>query len=254
MTATTPIRRLTIHIAYGLALFVTTTGAALANTAATTPFIGHFKVSRSGLGLGTAKFHLRPGDKPGCYVYTGRADPNALAKMFIGRITEKSRFCMRDGQIRPQYFKHHIDGAKDDSFTLNFDWSKHVVRYENEQGQTRTMRFDDQVLDPLSLQIAARRWLMNAQDPSELGTRTFTLVDENKIKPYQLKVTPAPDISVPAGTFQVLKLKRTNDNHPLTFWLSKKHDWIPVRVHKSAGSSSYQMDINKLIVDGANAG
>lgn len=224
--------------------------ATTASADAMTPFQAHFNVSRGVLGLGTATFHLRPAEKPGCYVYTGHANPNALAHLFIGKITEKSRFCITNGHIHPSYFKHHIAGDKKHSYTLHFDWSRHVVHYENGKGKNKTLRIGKQALDPLSLQIAARRWIEASSHPTQLGQRTFTLVDGDDIKPYKLKVETAPDVSVPAGHYSVLLVQRVNDNHPLKFWLAKNADWIPVRVEKTSGGNSFEMNMRKLVLNG----
>lgn len=246
MTATTTIKRFVL----GLMVFGSLAAATLANADATDPFIAHFDIKRGSLGLGDATFELTTTNKPDCYVYTGHAKPNTLAKLFIGRITEKSRFCVNDGQIRPSFFKHHEEGEKDDSYTLRFDWSEHVVHYENEEGERRTMAIGDQALDPLSLQIAARRQIDNARNPAQLGTQTFTLVDEDQIKSYKLRVEPASQISVPAGSYSVLRIKRIGSDDPLKFWLAKNADWIPVRIERSSGSKSFQMNMRRLLIHG----
>lgn len=224
--------------------------ATAASADATAPFQAHFSVSRGPIGLGKATFHLRPADKPDCYVYTGQANPNVLAQLFIGRITEESRFCITNGHIHPTFFKHHIAGDKKHSYTLHFDWAQHVVHYENGKGKTKTLTIGEQALDPLSLQIAARRWIESSPQPAQLGQRTFTLVDGDDIKPYKLQVKTAPDVTVPAGNYPVLLVQRVNDDNPLKFWLAKNVDWIPVRVQKSASSGSFQMNMRKLFLDG----
>ena len=224
--------------------------ATLAQAAGVTqPFQADFNVHRGRIPLGTMTFALKDDRQPRCYVYSGEANPNTMAGMFVGKITEESRFCIDDaGVLRPQLFRHHIDGKKDDSYTLNFDWARHQAVYQSEDGQRKTVALGARAYDPLSLQIAARHWLAHSSDPSQLGTAEFPLVDEDKIKDYKLRVAPGGTIDTPGGRFDTLLVERVDDKkRHLRFWLARGANWIPVRVeHQKKDDSAFRMNLTQL--------
>lgn len=224
--------------------------AANAVAAPTDAFKANYTVSKSGLPLGDAHFSLAPGTKNGCYVYAGHAKPNALVKMFLGDIHDESRFCVVDGEVRPEHFKHHIDGKPHDSYTLDFDWSTKTVRYADEAGDHKTYKLTPGTQDPMSLQIAARRWLASnkGENGALPGARTFKLADDHGVEDYRVAVSKAGTLKTPAGRFDTVKLARRGEHdHALTFWLAENADWIPVQVRRlDDGDSRYTLTIQSL--------
>ena len=219
-----------------------------ASAAATDSFTATYSVSYGFLGLGTLSFQLKPGDKSDCYVYSGQGQPSTLVSMLVGNLSDTSRFCVtEDGKIQPQYFRHHEEGAPNDSYTLQFDWQDGTVRYQNRDGNIRVMALPQTATDPLSLQVAARMWVSNAEDPKQLPNRDFTLVDEDEIKAYTLAVKPGGTISVPAGRFDTVIVERVDDkDETLRFWLARYADWIPVRVQHESDGRTITMNLKSL--------
>lgn len=219
-----------------------------AAAAATDSFTATYGVSYGFLGLGTLSFELKPGEQPDCYVYSGQGQPSALVSMLVGNLSDVSRFCVTEtGKIHPQYFRHHEEGDPDDSYTLQFDWQDSTVRYQNRDGNIRVMALPETATDPLSLQVAARMWVSNAQQPKQLPNRDFTLVDEDEIKTYTLAVKPGGTIRVPAGRFDTLIVERVDDKDEiLRFWLAKYADWIPVRVQHESDGRTITMNLKSL--------
>lgn len=247
MRTTTPTKRSDRRPGAALALCLALLIAPPAPAAVTDAFTADFEVHRGSIALGTTTFSLEPGERAGCYVYSGRADPNALVRMFIGRVTDESRFCIEDGTIRPQHFRHHIDGDAEDSYTLDFDWSAHEVTYENDAGQRKTMALGERALDPLSIQIAARRWLARADDPAALGEARFAMIDEDERKTYTLRVSDGGTIETEAGIYDTLRVERVDSSRHLRFWLAKNADWIPVRVeHQKGDGGVFRMSATRL--------
>jgi|GEM_PF-585262 len=217
------------------------------HAAVTDPFTANFDVHRGKLALGTTTFRLAPGERQGCHVYSGRANPNALVRLFFGDVTDESRFCIEDGVIQPRRFAHHIQGKAKKSYTLDFDWSAHQVAYASEAGKTAALELGAKALDPLSIQIAARQWVAEADNPDSLGEAEFPMVDEDELKTYRLRVTDGGTIETPGGRFDTLRVDRVGDNKRLTFWLARNADWIPVRVEQQKGEDgTFQMNLTSL--------
>lgn len=219
-----------------------------ASAAVTDSFTATYDVSYGFIGLGQLTFELRPADQPGCYVYAGQGDPNAVVAMLIGSLSDKTRFCITDkGNVQPLFFRHHEQGDPEDSYTLTFDWPDSSVRYQNRDGNIRVMPLPETATDPLSLQIAARLWLEHAAHPAQLPNKSFTLVDENEIKHYTLAVEAGGTIEVPAGRYDTLIVKRVdNGDEQLRFWLAKYADWVPVRVEYTQDGRTITMELTQI--------
>lgn len=212
------------------------------------PFDAQFSVDRSGLPLGTTHFTMTSAGRADCWVYQGKANPNALAHLFLGDITDESRFCVVDGQIQPQHFRHHIDGNPKKSYTLSFDWSAMQVTYDSEKGKHAVYPLVEGAQDPLSLQIAARRWVAAADQPGSLGEKTFQMTDDDGVEPYGLAVSDGGRIKTAAGRFKTLKVARTGQHsHALAFWLAEQANWIPVQVRQlNDGDTAFTMTVERL--------
>lgn len=235
------------HRTAGLVLIFALLASTASQAAVTDSFTAHFDVQRGSLALGTTTFSLAAGDREGCYVYSGQANPNALVRLFLGDVTDESRFCINNGVIQPQHFFHRIQGNEKKSYTLDFDWQTHRVTYSSESGKTATRKLDTTALDPLSIHIAARRWVAESNDPDSLGEADFPMVDEDEIKTYRLRATDGGTIETPGGRFDTLRVDRVGDNKRLTFWLARDADWIPVRVEQQKDDDgTFQMNLTSL--------
>lgn len=231
-----------------LTVFVLAASTA-ASAAPTDTFKAVYTVTKSGLPLGDAHFSLKPGKRDGCYVYAGHATPNALVHMLLGDIDDETRFCIVDGSVRPEHFRHHIDGKPGHSYTLDFDWSAMTVHYSSENGDHKTYTLEPGTQDPMSLQIAARRWLASAASDGALPSgHRFTLADDDGVENYRVKVSNAGALNTPGGTFDTVKLSRSGQHdHGLTFWLARDADWIPVQVRRlDDGDARYTLTIQSL--------
>jgi len=218
------------------------------NTAIPAAFDAGFSVDRSGLPLGTTQFTMKASDKVGCWVYHGKANPNALAHLFLGDVTDESRLCIVDNQVQPQRFSHHIDGKPRKSYTLAFDWQAMQATYDDEAGRHKTYKLVEGAQDPLSLQVAARRWVAAAADPATLGEKTFQMADDDGVEPYDLAATDGGMIKTAAGSFATLKVARTGTHrHALAFWLAREANWIPVQVRQlNDGDTAFTMIMDSL--------
>lgn len=237
------------HIAISLLAGIALATSSVSGAATTNSFTAIYKLTKSGIPLGTAKFRLKPAKHDGCYIYSGHAKPNAVVRLLIGDINEKTRFCIVDDEIRPQHYHHHIDGKPGDSYTLNFDWSAMTVHYTGEDGDDKTYPLKPGTQDAMSLQIAARHWLASAAtDDSLPGDHKFILADDDGTEDYQVHVSDGGTLKLPSGHFDTVKLSRSGKHHhAMTFWMARYADWIPVEVKRiKDGSTRYTLTLQSL--------
>lgn len=235
-----------VALALSLALGVAVTARA-APPPVTASYHARYAVSRAGMALGEAHFQLSDAGPRNCYVYSGQATPNAFASLFVGRIEQESRFCVVDGHIRPQWYRHRQAGKPRDSYTLTFDWADHVIRYVDAAGRHRHFALKPGTQDPMSLQVAARRWLAGQHQAKVAGARhRFRVADDNGIHDYQLRVSAGGVIDTPAGHFDTVKVERVGHaDQNLVFWLARDADWIPIRV-EHRGGTRYRFSLKAL--------
>lgn len=221
--------------------------APLAQANVMQPFDASFKVKRGAIALGTTRFSLSR-DGENCYVFRGKAFPNAVVRVFIGEVTDESRFCIEDGIVRPRHFSHHVEDKAEDSYTLAFDWQAREVVYRNEAGDSKRMALNGIAYDPLSIQIAARRWVEQAASPAQLGEADFPLIDEKKHKTYTLRASDGGTVKTPGGRYETLKVARVDDpKRGLRFWLARSADWVPVQVeHEKPRTGVFRMQLTEL--------
>lgn len=208
------------------------------------PFEAHYKVQRGSLGLGTTEFSLsRDGD---CYRYHGVARPSALVSLFIGTVTDDSRFCVEDGQVQPQHYEHVRAGDAEDSYSLAYKNGQ--VTYKSRAGEARTFEAPADALDPSVIQIAARLWVAGADQPTKLPNKTFAMVDEDEVKHYELAVRDGGRIETPAGAWPTLLVERVDDpDRSLRFWLAPGLDWLPVKIeYQKKDDPVIRMTLEKL--------
>lgn len=208
------------------------------------PFEAHYRVKRGGMGIGTTVFSLaRDGE---CYRYAGEARPNALVSLFVGKVTDESRFCVRGGRVTPRHFEHVESGDDEDSYTLTFADGR--VTYKSRAGEAHSFDVPDGALEVFVIHVAVRLWMAGSAEPAELANRAFTVVDEDEIKRYELAVRDGGRVDTPAGTWDTLIVERVDDpDRRLAFWVAPALDWLPIRVeHQKRDDPVIRMTLSKL--------
>lgn len=215
-----------------------------AGAAVLQPFTATYSASHGFIGLGTATFELsRSGDK--CWRWHGVADPSGVASLFVGKVTDESLFCVRDdGSLKPLYFAHTETGDLESSYSLDFNWFRGTVQYNNNE----PFPVPQNAIDPFLIQIAARLWLARAEDPTSLAPRVFTVVDENEITHYRLAVSDGPQVETGAGTFDTIRVARVDEeDEKLILWVAPELAYLPVKVeHRENGDTQISLVLQSV--------
>lgn len=191
-----------------------------------------------GLKLGEIVLELkREGEY--CYRYRSTAKPRAMVRMFYGEPQETSHFCLVDGEVRPVRF---VYDHGEDSFELDFDSIEGEVR-----GAGQTRELPDNAQDRFGMHQAVRAWIMSqAPEPPE-GDYVFTMVEDDRMAKYTLRVTGEEQVRVPAGRYHSFVLERVDDRKINRFWVAPEADYMPVKVETGRdGSIQLRMELQRF--------
>lgn len=191
-------------------------------------FTAIYQVERDSTLLGRARYTLSAqGDD--CYLFQSAAKPEGLAALLAGETTEQSHFCLVGGSIRPMSYQTREEGDQDDSYALSFDWANHQVR--TNQGAAR--RLEDGGVDPLSLQIALRKVMSDANGELPGEPIELRVVEDDEEKDYRFEVIGREALKTPLGQLDTVRLDRTdNPKRQLRMWLAPQLDYLPVKVEQ----------------------
>lgn len=212
---------------FGCSLLLVMSAASAANLVAND---NNYVLSRGGLNLGEARFRLAPEGASGCWRYEYKAKPSGLARLFIGELSERSDFCVVEGQIRSHRFEYHRSDKSSEDFTLDFDWSERVVR--SSRGELRELKTE--MIDRLAMQIAIQQWVIERKGEPGPEEFSITKVEDSKVRIYRFRITGRETLEVPAGRFETVRVERSDDTRRFTrFWLAPERGYGAVRVEQS---------------------
>jgi hypothetical protein len=192
-----------------------------------------YVLSRGMLTLGKARFTLKAvPERADCYQYEYHAEPQGLARLVIGQLKESSRFCLVEGALRSEHFEFTRSDKPEDSFKLDFDWNKRVVR--SSKGELRQLTED--MSDRLALQIAIQRWVIAQKGQPGPAEISITQVEDDRAKTYRFRIMARETLQVPAGSFETVRVERVDNPKKATrFWLAPARGYGAVRVEQIKG-------------------
>ena len=196
---------------------------------------------------GSSTMNLRRGAN-GEYVFETRARAAGLVGLFVrGGIDETSRFVVRDGRIRPLYFKRVDTISKDErDVELEFDWTSGKL----------LRRYDDVVEE---LEIPA-----NAVDPSLLfvvvmvdrshgrAPQTYTLVERNHTELINIVEEGTETLETRAGKFPAIRYSHYSEavGRTTRLWASPDIGHITVRMEQhDRKKKRASLEITRLSMD-----
>lgn len=191
-----------------------------------------YVLSRGMLTLGEARFRLAPQGDGGCWRYEYEAKPSALARLFIGQVSERSDFCMADGKVLSQRFEFSRADKPRDNFSLTFNWRDAVVR--SSAGEMRPL--ETGMIDRLAMQIAVQNWVVTRQGQPGPETFEVTKVEDDRARTYRFRITGREMVDTGSGRVEAARVERVDDPKKSTvFWLAPTRDYQAVKVLQTKG-------------------
>lgn len=191
------------------------------------PYTAVYTAEHGSLHAANTVFTLRR-TGAGEYVFSSRAETAGIVSWFRDDvITERSRFMIHEGAIRPLEFEYrHAGGKRNRNQNLRFDWQAGVV-HSDYRGEQAKLALKPGMLDHLLLQLALRRDLVRDRLPER-----YVVVDRNLVKRYKVELTGQARIDTGAGSFDTVIVQREDDGKTVLFWCAPELGYLPVRMEQ----------------------
>lgn len=111
------------------------------------------------------------------------------------------------------------------------------------KGKTQTLPLKQAAYDDLSLEVQIREDLKNNRFRGN-----YAMVGRNKVEAVPFTMSAPTRLSVPAGTFDVVRIDRIHDDkdRQTSFWLAPALDYLPVKVVQTNDGRRMEMNLVKL--------
>ncbi|WP_407074455.1 DUF3108 domain-containing protein [Psychrobacter sp. CAL346-MNA-CIBAN-0220] len=125
---------------------------------------------------------------------------------------------------------------------LNFDPNKKQVM-SNYKGKSTNLNMDQQAFDDLSLEVQIRQDLLNGK-----FSGNYYMAKHDKIEKTPFKKSANTKITVPAGTFDTVRVDRVHDDNSrsTSFWLAPSLDYLPVKVSQINDGKKMDLELTKV--------
>lgn len=213
-----------------LALFA---GWAQAAESVPTPHSSTYDVQWGSITLGEGTVTLEPTAEKNCFRYESVTNPVGLVRMLYGAPRELTRFCVKDGVIRPTHFEFELGKNKRDNFSMDFDWKTRKVKTLKE-GNLTVRDFEDETYDRFVLREVVRQWVQKrGKDLKEGDELKFKMMDDDSLNDYRFVYAGLEKVRTPAGEFETLRVDRVNDpNRVLHAWFAPSRDYTIVQLEQ----------------------
>lgn len=124
--------------------------------------------------------------------------------------------------------------------TIKFNGKQAVSSYK---GKNTTIATPNGAYDELSLELQIRQELLNNK-----FSGNYVLIKKTDSEPTIFRKAGNTTISVPAGTFQTVRIDRVHSdkNRSTSFWLAPSLDYLPVKVSQTNDGKTIAMQLTKI--------
>lgn len=168
---------------------------------------------------------------------------NAKAAVGIASAYQESFFSQKKGVLKPSknVIKYQILFKEIDTL-INFDYPSKTVKVVHE-GKKKSYEMPPMAQDALTMEVQVREDMING------GLRPhYYIADRNKIKKVSFKNMGLEKLTVPAGTFDVVKisLQHKNPKRKTYFYLSPKLKYLPIKIYQDDKGKVYDFQLKNF--------
>ncbi|MBW3568321.1 MAG: DUF3108 domain-containing protein [Proteobacteria bacterium] len=183
---------------------------------------GRMKIGETRLQLENSQDHI--------YRYTSRAKATGFVRLFVKDvIKEESIFRFEDGKFWPVSYEYRQENSsKNRNEDIAYDWTDGIAQVDY-RGHRSNPELKPGTLDRFLLQLA-----ITAEARNGNVDRIYRVLDNGRVKEYQLQSHGLESVATPAGRFDALRVMRVDgdsDKH-LRMWLAPSLDYLPVKIEQ----------------------
>lgn len=125
---------------------------------------------------------------------------------------------------------------------LSFNSAKKQV-VSTYKGKSATLNMPQQAFDDLSLEVQIRQDLLNGK-----FSGNYYMAKKDKIEKTPFKKSGNTKLTVPAGTFDTVRVDRIHDDNSrsTSFWLAPSLDYLPVKVSQINDGKKMDLELTKV--------
>jgi hypothetical protein len=192
----------------------------------TAPYTASYTVSNNGTRAGVMTRSLSAGPD-GTYVLESQLIATEGLMALIGiKVTERSKWDIKDGEIRPLDYLYRQSGLSSRKISMEFDWPNKLI-HAKVKGEKRELDIVPGMYDNLLYQIAISRDLKAGKQ-----TLDYVVAESGKIKKYHIVQAGHDKLETPLGTLDTIKLEKHNpgSKRQTTLWCAPSLNYLPVRM------------------------
>lgn len=195
-------------------------------------FTATYQVSRDGQTLGVATVTLRPSGN-GIWIYTKDVVGTAgLAALLNANVHESSELRWRGDMPEAMSYDYKLQATiKRKQRHLQVNWATGKVTV-NEGKRTTTYAAQPGMVERNTLPLALGLALRDGQQEIVLPVAVRQTVENQRFK-----VTGTDTVAVPAGSFQALRVERTDADRGFTAWYVPKRYPLPIKLAQHDGGN-----------------
>ena len=194
-----------------------------------------YKVSADGKTGTATRTLVKTGNN---YKYTVNAHAAGIATL-----SQTASFSLSGGRIIPSSssMSTRILGVGNTHSVQFNNRAKNVV--STYKGKATTIAMPRQAYDDLSLEAQIRQELIDGK-----FSGSYPLVKRTTIETTRFKKAGSSKITVPAGTYDVVRIDRIHDDRDraTSFWLAPSLNYLPVKVSQTVDGKEISMELTKV--------
>lgn len=161
----------------------------------------------------------------------------------IANVNQSASFDLSGGRILPVSSSMSVKVLGVGS-THNVTFNNNAKTLVNTyKGKSTTLKMTRQAYDDLSLEAQIRQELINGK-----FSGSYALVKKNGIETTRFKKSNNGKITVPAGTYEVIRIDRIHDDksRATSFWVAPSLNYLPVKVSQTDDGKVISMELTKV--------
>ena len=228
-----PFRHLRTLFALALACFA---GTALAATPPLPAFTAHYRVLQDGTPIGKATLTLAPGGNGTWTFTTASQGTSGLASLLAANTREVSTFKWVGDLPQGISYDYTLKTAlKTRQRKVGFDWSRHVIDVDDNGRFSFATQPGALERHTVPLAIAAGL---------AAGKNSFTLpvAVRDRVETQHYEAQGKQPLAVPAGTFDAIRVSRSDGGEPFEAWFAPGKLPAPVKIDQR-GKHDFSLEL-----------